>query len=143
MEEKKHFYADVWGDTVDVRHLIIATIIGITLSLSLFIFGLQFLQERLADVAPNLVKAYALLIGILGSLISAVIAAKCFKPKRILNEKHFSEEERQQVLEELGIDMVKEAEALKSTEKQVIEEMKSLQLYEVFAGDEETKRQVS
>ncbi|QAT42347.1 hypothetical protein [Aminipila luticellarii] len=139
MEEKKHFYADVWGDTVEIRDLFIAVIIGIVISLSLFILGLQFLQGRLTDVAPNLVKAYALLIGILGSLISAVISASLFKPKRILNEKHFSEEDRKSVLDELGINKEKEAEALKNAEKQVIAEMKSLKLYEIFAGDEETK----
>ncbi|QIB70272.1 hypothetical protein Ami103574_13655 [Aminipila butyrica] len=141
MEEKKYFYADVWGDTVDIRHLAIAAVIGIVVSLTLFSTAWHFMQTSLDGVAPNLIKAYALLVGILGSLISAAISAKLFKPKRILNEKHFAEEDQLQVLEELGLDRDKEREYLQKAESCIVEEMKSLKIYELFAGESQSGKE--
>lgn len=135
MERKK--YADVWGDTVDVRHLSLAIVLGIVGSLSCYILGLSIIQSNFPQIAENLSKAYALLIGIFSSLLCACISTKLFKPKRILKEKNFSEEDRNLVLEELHIDRDKEAEALKTVEKVIIEEMKNLQLYELFSGKKE------
>ncbi|MEY7998901.1 hypothetical protein AB8U03_01590 [Clostridium sp. Mt-5] len=136
---EKKIYADIWGDTVNVRHLFFAIIIGIAISLPCFIFSLSFIQVHFPQTPVKLCKAYALLIGMLSSLLSAFISAKLFKPKRILQEKNFSEEDRSLVLKELDIDLDKEREELKTAETKVIEEMKSLQLYELFTGEKEKK----
>ncbi|WP_312200449.1 hypothetical protein [Anaerospora hongkongensis] len=131
MEKKP--YADVWGDTVDLKHLAIAMGIGIIISLSFYILGLNYLQANVSKLAANLMTAYALLIGIAGCLLSAIISAKLFKPKRKLNEEEFSEEDRLAVLEELKIDIDKEAEELQFVGAKVIQEMKDLQIYDLFA----------
>jgi len=131
MEKKP--YADVWGDTVDLKHLAIAMGIGIIISLSFYILGLNYLQANFPKLAANLMTAYALLIGIAGCLLSAIISAKLFKPKRKLNEEEFSQADRLAVLEELKIDIDKEAEELQSVGPKVIQEMKDLQIYDLFA----------
>lgn len=137
---EKKTYADVWGDTVDIRHLAFAMIIGIVISLLCYVLGLSFVKSNFPKVPANLTKAYALLIGILGSLISAFVSAKLFKPKRILKEGHFSEEDRNLVLDELQIDRNKEAEELKTAGPAIIEEMKQLQLYDLFVDKNQSKR---
>lgn len=131
MEKKP--YADVWGDTVDLKHLAIAMGIGIIISLFFYILGLNYLQANFSKLAANLMTAYALLIGIAGCLLSAIISAKLFKPKRKLNEEEFSEGDRLAVLEELKIDIDKEAEELQFVGPKVIQEMKDLQIYDLFA----------
>ncbi|TCL37349.1 hypothetical protein EV210_106218 [Anaerospora hongkongensis] len=131
MEKKP--YADVWGDTVDLKHLAIAMGIGIIISLLFYILGLNYLQANFSKLAANLMTAYALLIGIAGCLLSAIISAKLFKPKRKLNEEEFSEGDRLAVLEELKIDIDKEAEELQFVGPKVIQEMKDLQIYDLFA----------
>ncbi len=131
MEKKP--YADVWGDTVDLKHLAIAMGIGIIISLLFYILGLNYLQANVSKLAANLMTAYALLIGIAGCLLSAIISAKLFKPKRKLNEAEFSEADRLAVLEELKIDIDKEADELQFVGPKVIQEMKDLQIYDLFA----------
>lgn len=136
---EKKIYADIWGDTVNVRHLFFAIIIGIIISLPSFIFSLKLIQLNFPQIALKLCKAYALLIGMLTSLLSAFISARLFKPKRILQEKNFSEKDKNLVLEELDVDLDKEREELKTVEKGIIEEMKNLKLYELFAGENDDK----
>lgn len=137
--EKKAF-ADVWGDTVNLRHLAIGMILGIVISLACYILGLKILQANYPKLAANLMTAYALLVGIAGCLISAVITANLFKPKRTLNEEDFSVEDRTAVLDELQIDRVREAEELKTASPAIVEEMKELQLYDLFAGKTDSKK---
>jgi len=127
-------YGEIWGDTVDLRHLLMAMLIGIVVSLTCYFIGLKYIVANYSHLAKNLSDAYALLIGIVGCLLSAVISAKLFKPKRILNEEKFSTEQLYKVLEELNIDQNQEAEELKTVSPQVVAEMKSLQLYDLFAG---------
>jgi len=130
---RKKPFADVWGDTVDLKHLAIAMIIGILISLSCYILGLNYLQSHFPQLPANLMTAYALLIGISGCLFSAIISANLFKPKRILNENDFSEADRNAVLDELNIDREREAEELKTVGPKIVKEMKDLQIYDLFA----------
>lgn len=138
MERK--IYADVWGDTVNLKHLAIAMLIGIVLSLSSFILGLDFIHESFPKLPKNLNSSYALLIGILGCLLSAVISANLFKAKRVLNQNEFLDEDRNALLEELQIDREKEADELKTVGPQMVEEMKQLQLYDLFARKDENRK---
>ena len=87
-------------------------------------------------MAEKLVSAYSLLFGIGGCVISAIVSANLFKPKRTLNEEQFSEQDRDRVLKELNIDVKKEKEELKYADPKVLQEMKDLKLYELFYGPE-------
>jgi cytochrome c biogenesis protein CcdA len=126
-------YAEVWGDTVDLRHLSIAIVIGIAVSLTFYLVGLKFILRSLPKTPQSLTQAYALLIGILGCLVSAVVSTKLFPPKRTLRENQFNAQEREAALSELQIDWEKEREELKTLSPQIVAEMKELQIYEIFA----------
>lgn len=138
---KKHLYGDVWGDTVDLYDLGKGIIISVILSTSCFIGALWLIQISEPELTPNLASAYALLFGIGGCVLSAVVTAKLFKPKRIMNENKFSKEDQQAVLKELKIDVRKERKALETAEPAIIQEMKELELYEMFAGKDDDKKE--
>jgi multidrug transporter EmrE-like cation transporter len=127
-------YADIWGDTVDLKHLAMGMLIGIVIGLSFYLAGITYLKANYPKLPLNLTTAYALLVGIAGCLFAAVISAKLFPPKRVLNQGKFSDEDRMAVLNELQIDSAKEAEELKLVDADVAAEMKELQLYDLFAG---------
>ena len=126
-------YADVWGDTVDLRHLSMAIVIGIAVSLTFYLVGLKLVMGFFPQAPKNLSQAYALLIGIVGCLLSAVVSTKLFPPKRKLQESELNAADREAVLNELQIDWEKEHQELKLLSPQVVEEMKELQIYEIFA----------
>jgi len=134
-------YADIWGDTVDLKHLFMAMVIGITISMACYLAGLKFLQASYPKLAANLAAGYALLGGIGGSLIAAILSAKLFKPKRTLNQAEFTAEDRDAVLEELQVDRAREAEELKTISPEIATEMKELKLYDIFAGSNAVKRE--
>lgn len=140
---QKRTYAEIWGDVVDIKHLSYAIIIGIVVSVTFYIVGLKIIHSAMPELSESLNKAYGLLIGIAGSLLAAVISAKLFKPQRIVNEgEGYVEEDRYAVLKDLGVDLEKEAELLKTADPQVIAEMKELGIYDLFTGKIEQKRQV-
>ncbi|RXN93534.1 hypothetical protein C7R54_06310 [Achromobacter aloeverae] len=72
--------AEVWSDTVDLRHLAWAIAIGIIVSVAAFFAAGRWLR----DVASSaeLAHAYAMLAGLAGSVIAGVICARMFPPKR-------------------------------------------------------------
>ena len=129
---KQVYLADIWGDTVDLHDLGKGIIIGIIISLSCYLGANKIIAMQAPDMAEKLVSAYSLLFGIGGCVISAIVSANLFKPKRKLNEEHFSEEDRERVLKELNIDVAKEK--LKYVDDKVIQEMKDLELYDLFYG---------
>jgi len=133
MEPKPKPYAEVWGDTVDLRHLSIGIVIGIAVSLTFYLVGLKFIVRSFPKIPQNLTQAYALLIGILGCLVSAVVSTKLFPPKQTLRESQFNAQEREAALSELQIDWEREREELKTLSPQIVAEMKELQIYEIFA----------
>lgn len=134
---KRAVLADIWGDTVDLRNLAGGIVIGVVLSFSCYLGASVIIASQNPHLAPNLVSAYSLLFGIGGCVLSAVVSANLFKPKRTLNEAEFSENDRERVLQELNIDLEKEREELKYVDDKVLQEMKDLKLYELFAGTEE------
>lgn len=93
---------EVWGDTVDSRHLLAAIAVGAACSLGAF-----FLAERLLTgwvESPQMARAYAMLLGILGSLVGGGVSACLFKPKRHVVEHVADPAWRQQVIEELRVE---------------------------------------
>lgn len=131
--------ADIWGDTVDLHDLGKGIIIGIVISLSCYLGAHTVIAMQAPDMTAKLVSAYSLLFGIGGCVLSAVVSANLFKPKRTLNEEQFSEDDRERVLKELNVDVQKEKEDLKYADPKVLQEMKDLKLYDLFYGSPETK----
>lgn len=126
--------ADAWGDTVNLKHLGMGIVIGVICGIGSFTLGQKIFTTYLLDTTPQLLKAYALLAGIVGCLLAAVITANLFKPKRTVSEEEFNVEDRINVLRELHVDLAQEAEDLKSVPPEIIEEMKQLKIYDLFAG---------
>ena len=124
--------AEVWGDTVDLRHLAWAIAIGIGIS----VLGFYLASRWLATVVESrqLAHAYAMLAGLAGCVIAGVICARAFPPKREVTELDTSNdpEWRREVLEELarqpgGLGTVQDLPPA------VVQELKELKLYELFA----------
>jgi uncharacterized protein involved in cysteine biosynthesis len=132
--------AIIWGDTVSLKDLLIAMLIGVVLGISFFKIALFLIQTQISQLPPNLHNSVALLAGIIGCLLAAVISAKLFAPKRTLSEEEFSPLDRERVLQELQVDMEAEAEEIKRQPAAVTREMEELQLLDVFRKSSETKR---
>ncbi|QPR36085.1 hypothetical protein I6G96_06650 [Delftia acidovorans] len=124
--------AEVWGDTVDLRHLAWAIAIGTGIS----VLGFYLASRWLATVVESrhLAHAYAMLAGLAGCVIAGVICARAFPPKREVTELDTSNdpEWRREVLEELarqpgGLGTVQDLPPA------VVQELKELKLYELFA----------
>ena len=126
--------ADIWGDTVDLKHLAAGMSIGIILGLVFYLGGINVIKTQFPKLPANLVTGYALLSGIVGCLLAAFVSAKLFPPKREVKEAELSEEERLLVIRELNLDMEQEALAMQGLSPEIEEEMKQLKLYDLFGG---------
>lgn len=124
--------AEVWGDTVDLRHLAWAIAIGTGIS----VLGFYLASRWLSTVVESrqLAHAYAMLAGLAGCVIAGVICARAFPPKREVTELDTSNdpEWRREVLEELarqpgGLGTVQDLPPA------VVQELQELKLYELFA----------
>ncbi|WP_411384202.1 hypothetical protein ACK3BK_09930 [Pseudomonas sp. L7] len=124
---------EVWGDTVDSRHLIAAIAIGAACSLGTF-----FLAEHLLTggvQSSQMARAYAMLLGILGSLLGGGVSACLFKPKRHVVEHVADPAWRQQVIEELR-DEYGGIGQLSDLPQEVRNELRELGLERLFAEAE-------
>jgi len=116
---------EVWGDTVDSRHLAGAIAIGALVSLGAFL-----LAERLflgVVESAQMARAYAMLVGILGCLAGGAISAVLFKPKRRVVE-HVADAAWRELEAEYG-----GLGELHDLPPEVLAELKEVQLYELFA----------
>lgn len=91
---------EVWGDTVDLRHLAGSVFLGAGISLGAFFAGQRLLSAFVADAA--IARAYAMLVGLAGCLIAGTVCAFLFKPKREVVEHAVDETERMKVLDQLA-----------------------------------------
>lgn len=126
-------FVEVWGDTVDIRHLAWSVVLGIAISLGAFEIARRVLSTSVPDAAMS--RAYAMLVGLGGCLLAGAICAKLFKPKREVVEEASDLTRREAVLEQLA------AEAgglgsLADLPPEAVAEMKELGLYDVFAAYE-------
>lgn len=121
----------VWGDTVNLRELLLASILGITLTLG-FYFGGKLFFARFLTQAEAITKGYALMAGILGCVLSGAISARLFEPKRHIEERQ-EEAEINELLEEVGISREEEAMALATADRSLIQELEGLELYSLLA----------
>jgi hypothetical protein len=90
---------DVWGDTVDRRHLRLAVLIGGAGGL----VPLLIADELIPHIEENaaLAHAYALLVGLVACVLVGGLCAKLFAPKRIVVEAGTDDEARAEVLDAL------------------------------------------
>jgi len=71
---------EVWGDTVDGRHMLTSIGLGLGIAGALYL-GAEALLPHLVD-NDALAHSYALLIGLVGCLVAATVSARLFPPKR-------------------------------------------------------------
>jgi len=131
--------AEIWGDTVNLKHLAGAMVIGAVLGFCFFYGGLQAIKYLYPDIQKSLQEALALLVGIVGCLLAAIISARLFPPKRFLIEQEVSQEDREQIIHELQIDIEQELKDMETMPKAILDEMRELKLLEMFQPSPEKK----
>lgn len=130
---------EVWGDTVRGRHLIYAIAIGAVVSLSAF-FLAQSILLGLVD-SPQMARAYAMLVGILGCLAGGAISAALFKPKRHVVEHQADPAWRSQVLCDLQNEFG-DLGKLSDLPPAVLDELREMDLLELFADHEKAQAEL-
>ncbi|MBS7525090.1 hypothetical protein KHM83_00215 [Fusibacter paucivorans] len=118
--------AEVWGDTVVLKELFIASVLGIVLTMAGYILGRSYFGS-IEGLDVGLQKGYSLMVGILGCVVSAVISAKLFKPKRIVDEQ-FENDSIEEIVKFAGMSMAEEIEAIKDVDPEIVAELEALQL---------------
>ncbi|MBN7793782.1 hypothetical protein [Microbacterium esteraromaticum] len=73
---------EVWGDTVDSRHLLGAIGLGVGIAVPVYLFAEWGFAELTDGDAVG--RSYALVTGLAACIVAAVIAANIFKPKRVV-----------------------------------------------------------
>jgi hypothetical protein len=129
LSDAEYQLVEIWGDTVDIRHLAWSVALGVALSFCAFMAANRALAAYVPD--PAMARAYAMLVGLAGCLASGAICAKLFKPKREVIEEAHGAAGREEVLAQLA----SEAGGLghvSDLPPAVVAEMKELGLYDVF-----------
>lgn len=130
-KNKKLQYTEVWGDTVVIRELFTAVLIGIVLTMSFYLLGEKIFVGN-PNIEESLAKGYSLLIGITGCILSGAISAKLFRPKRNIEEK-LEQNEVEEILKLAGMTLEEETEALSIVDPAIIKEMEDLELWSFLA----------
>lgn len=125
-------YTQVWGDLVSLKELVIASILGIAITMGMFFLGQYIFHELVEGLDEALADGYSLLIGVSGVFISGFISAKLFKPKRIVIDK-METQGIEEVLKAAGITRDEEAAALAEASPEIIKEMEEIELYGLLA----------
>lgn len=73
---------EVWGDTVDSRHLVASMVLGLGIAVPAY-FLAEWGFNALTD-GDRLSHSYSLLVGLAACVVAAVIAARLFPPKRVV-----------------------------------------------------------
>lgn len=123
--------AEVWGDVVDVRHLLWAIIIGCAISLPAFLAASWLFTQFVPT--PDLARTYALLVGLAGCLIAGAICAKLFPPKRVLKEEMSDVAAREEALAELAAE-TGDLGNIKDLPPAAVQELRDLGIYDLFAN---------
>lgn len=123
---------EVWGDTVDERHLAWSILIGLGVSLAGFLIASRILASTVSS--PELARAYAMLAGLGGCLASGVICAITFAPKReVVEGKEADPFWRREVLTRLAEEQG-DLGSVDDLPPAVVREMKELELYDLFVS---------
>jgi hypothetical protein len=128
--------AEVWGDTVDLRHLAWSVVLGVALSVAAFEAGQAVLSSAARD--PAIVRAYAMLIGLGGCVAAGALSAVFFPPKRVVIEHTVDESDRLRVLDQLG-EECGGIGSLSDLPASAVAELRELGLYDPFAAYEASR----
>ncbi|WP_066091900.1 hypothetical protein [Xanthomonas massiliensis] len=127
--------AEVWGDTVDLRHLAGALLIGVGASLGAYAGALHALHALHALGGPGggdqVAGTWAMLAGLVGCVLAGVVCAWLFPPKRIVSATGVDSEARAEAIAELcaeprGLGTLDQLPAV------VVQELEQLGLREAF-----------
>lgn len=122
---------EVWNDVVDKRHLLWAVIIGAVVSAGMFLIAERILASFIET--PAIARAYAMLAGVLGCIVSGVISATLFPPKRVVIETATDDAWREQIMSELAADPGTTMSE-RDLAPEVVREMEELGLRKLFAS---------
>ncbi|MGJ7566867.1 hypothetical protein ACSFBM_23685 [Variovorax sp. GB1R11] len=123
---------EIWGDTADLGHLAWAIVIGVAVSLTGYLVASRVLASLVST--PELARAYAMLAGLGGCVVSGMICAKLFAPKREVVEGAAADLRwREDVLAELAGEHG-DLGSVDDLPPPVVREMKELEIYELFAS---------
>ncbi|KQY56682.1 MULTISPECIES: hypothetical protein [unclassified Nocardioides] len=120
---------EVWGDTVDSRHMTGAIALGIGIATPTFLLGRRIFESTVDD--QTLAQSYALLVGLGACLVAAVISARLFKPKRVVTEVEATLEGRRAALDAIAAEGGEWTDPAELA-REVQEELRSLGLYDVL-----------
>ena len=124
---------EVWGDTVDERHVKMAVALSVLLAVPSFLGARALFTATMAN--QDLARTYAMLAGLAACLLAALVSAKFFKPKRIVTERQLDPEEQIAAAMDLG-QLPLGLGTLSSLSEAEQAEMRRLGLYDVFAEAE-------
>ena len=120
---------EVWGDTVDTKHLSASIALGVGIATPTFLLGRRLFKATLED--HTLAQSYALLVGLGACLIAAFIAARLFKPKRIVTQTEATADSRREALDAIVADGGEWTDP-SGLSDEVQDELRQLGLYEVL-----------
>lgn len=133
--EPRYQLVEVWGDTVDIRHLRWSIALGIAISFGTFLAA-SYLLTRLID-DPAMARAYAMLVGLGGCLLAGAVCARLFKPKRIAARLEADEWRRGELIASLVRQSKPGVQSdVRQLPAHVVAEMRQVGLYELFAEQE-------
>jgi hypothetical protein len=132
--------AEVWGDTVDLRHLAWSVVLGIAISVGAFEAGKVMLSSIASD--PALVRADAMLVGLGGCLLAGAVCAFLFRPKRIVIEQVVQESDRMDVLARLAEESggIGSLADLPASARAELKELGLLELFAAYEASEKNRR---
>ena len=133
-------YLEVWGDTVNGRHLAISVAVGSVVGASALLAA-QALFERVVS-EPSLAQAYSLLVGIAACLLAGVVCGIFIKPKRIVALAAADAESIDGVITTMS-EQRQGLGTLADIPEQSRQELRELGLYDHFAAAEAEHAQAS
>lgn len=132
---------EVWGDTVDSRHLAASVGIGVVIPVPVFLIAEQFFTANVEN--PALGKSYALLAGLVGCLVAALVAGRLFKPKRIVRAQDVVDEASQRAALDAIVAESGELGDPGDLAKPIQDELHALGLYDVLLADHRRRRETA
>ncbi|TGD13084.1 hypothetical protein EB836_03990 [Brevibacterium sp. S111] len=128
---------EVWNDTVDPKHLTGGIAIGVGIAVPAYLIADQIFASR-GD--GTLGHSYALLVGIVGCIVGAVIAGFLFKPKRVITTAGADTRNRQEIINEI-VDEYGDLGDPRELGPSVQEEVRALGLFDALVENHETRAQ--
>lgn len=123
---------EVWGDTVDSRHMTGSILLGVGLATPVFLAA----ERIFAGFVDNetLGRSYALLAGLAACLTAGVLCARLVRPKRVVRIAEASEAGRRAALDEIAAEGGEWSDP-DTLPEEVRAELKGLGLYDLLVAE--------